>query len=210
VQPLSTPSLGPARRRARVIPAKPLASLVVIASFTAVLYVSEAVDTALGGALDQDGIIPRRVDGLDGVLWAPLLHAGWPHLLANTVPILVLGFLATAGGFGQFVAVTAMIWIVGGLGTWLTGGPNTVHIGASGLIFGWLTFLLVRGFFARSFGQIVLAVALFGLYGGVLLGVLPGQPGISWQGHLFGALGGLLAAWMVASADRPRAAKPAV
>jgi len=182
----------------------------VIASFTAVLYVTEAVDRALNGALDHDGIIPRRVDGLDGVLWAPLLHASWPHLLANTVPVLVLGFLAMAGGFGQFVAVTATIWIVGGLGTWLTGGENTVHIGASGLIFGWLTFLLARGFFARSLGQIVLAVALFMLYGGALLGVLPGQPGISWQGHLFGAIGGLLAARLVASADRPRADKPGV
>jgi membrane associated rhomboid family serine protease len=193
-----------------VVPARPLASLIVIASFTAVLYVSEAVDMLLNGALDDDGIIPRRVDGLDGVLWAPLLHAGWPHLLANTIPVLVLGFLAMAGGFGQFVAVTATVWIVGGLGTWLTGADNTVHIGASGLIFGWLTFLLARGFFARSFGQIVLAAALFLLYGGALLGVLPGQPGISWQGHLFGALGGLLAAWLVASADRPRAVKPAV
>jgi membrane associated rhomboid family serine protease len=177
----------------------------MIASFTAVLYVSEAVDTARNGALDDDGIIPRTVDGLDGVLWAPLLHGGWSHLLTNTVPLLVLGFLAMAGGFGQFVAVTATIWIVGGLGTWLTGGEGTVHIGASGLIFGWLTFLLVRGFFARSFGQIVMAVALFMFYGSALLGVLPGQPGISWQGHLFGALGGLLAARMVASADRSRA-----
>ena len=191
------------------MPAKPLAALITIASFTAVLYVSEAVDTALEDVdLDNNGIMPRTVDGLDGVLWAPLLHGGWPHLLANTVPLLVLGFLAMAGGFGQFVAVTATIWIVGGLGTWLTGAPGTVHIGASGLIFGWLTFLLVRGFFARSFGQIALAVALFMLYGGALLGVLPGQPGISWQGHLFGALGGLLAARLVTSADRPRAAKP--
>jgi membrane associated rhomboid family serine protease len=192
-----------------VLPANPRASLIVIVAFTAMLYVSEGIDTALGGALNDDGIIPRRVDGLDGVLWAPLLHANWQHLLANTLPVLVLGFLAMAGGIGQFVAVTATIWVVGGLGTWLSGGDNTVHIGASGLIFGWLTFLLVRGFFARSFGQIVLAVALFMLYGGALLGVLPGQPGISWQGHLFGAIGGLLAARMVASADRPRAPKAA-
>ena len=192
-----------------MLPANPRASLIVIVAFTAMLYVSEGIDTALGGALNDDGIIPRRVDGLDGVLWAPLLHANWQHLLANTLPVLVLGFLAMAGGIGQFVAVTATIWVVGGLGTWLSGGDNTVHIGASGLIFGWLTFLLVRGFFARSFGQIVLAVALFMLYGGALLGVLPGQPGISWQGHLFGAIGGLLAARMVASADRPRAPKAA-
>lgn len=184
------------------MPANPRAAFIVIAAFTALLYVSEAIDTAMNGALNDDGIIPRRVDGLDGVLWAPLLHGDWQHLLTNTIPVLVLGFLALANGIGQFVAVTATIWVVGGLGTWLTGGDNTVHIGASGLIFGWLTFLLVRGFFVRSFGQIVLAVALFLLYGGTLLGVLPGDSGVSWQGHLFGAIGGVLAAWLVASADR--------
>jgi len=187
-----------------VIPANPLASLIVISAFTMVLYVSEGIDAALNGALNDDGIIPREVNGLDGIVWAPLLHADWPHLLANTIPVLVLGFLAMAGGIGQFVAVTATIWIISGLGTWLTGEDNSVHLGASGLIFGWLTFLLVRGFFARSFGQILVAVALFLLYGGTLLGVLPGQPGISWQAHLFGAVGGVLAAWLVSSADRAR------
>lgn len=187
-----------------MIPANPLASLIVISAFTMVLYVSEGIDAALNGALNDDGIIPREVNGLDGIVWAPLLHADWPHLLANTIPVLVLGFLAMAGGIGQFVAVTATIWIISGLGTWLTGEDNSVHLGASGLIFGWLTFLLVRGFFARSFGQILVAVALFLLYGGTLLGVLPGQPGISWQAHLFGAVGGVLAAWLVSSADRAR------
>jgi membrane associated rhomboid family serine protease len=175
----------------------------IIAAFTGVLYLTEAVDTVLGGALDQDGIRPRQLDGLDGVLWAPLLHAGWPHLVANTVPVLVLGFFALAGGIGQFVAVTATVWLVGGLGTWLTGSPG-VHLGASVLVFGWLVFLLVRGFFARSLIQILLAVVLFGLWGGVLWGVLPGAAGISWQGHLFGAVGGLLAAWLVARPDRSR------
>jgi membrane associated rhomboid family serine protease len=175
----------------------------IIAAFTGVLYLTEAVDTVLGGALDQDGIRPRQIDGLDGVLWAPLLHAGWPHLVANTVPVLVLGFFALAGGIGQFVAVTTTVWLVSGLGTWLTGSPG-VHLGASVLVFGWLVFLLARGFFARSLIQILLAVALFGLWGGVLWGVLPGAAEISWQGHLFGAAGGLLAAWLVARADRPR------
>lgn len=173
----------------------------MVVAFTALLYLLEAVDLALGGTLDGAGVIPREVSGLDGVLWAPLLHSGFDHLLANTVPILVFGFLAFAGGLVQFVAVTAVIWLVSGLGTWLVGSDG-VHIGASGLAFGWLAFLLVRGFFARSPGQIVLAVVLFVLYGGMLWGVLPGRPDVSWQGHLFGALGGVLAAWLVARADR--------
>ncbi len=193
--------------RPRVLPARPGQAAMIIAAFTGLLYLTEAMDMVLGGALDQNGILPRQLEGLDGVLWAPLLHDGWPHLVANTVPVLVFGFLALAGGIGQFVAVTATIWLVGGLGTWLTGSPG-VHLGASGLIFGWLVFLLVRGFFARSLTQILLAVVLFGVWGSVLWGVLPGDAGISWEGHLFGAVGGLLAARLVARPDRPRPDQP--
>ena len=176
----------------------------IIAAFTGVLYLIEAVDTVLGGTLDAEGIRPRRLDGLEGVLWAPLLHHGWQHLVTNTLPVLVLGFLTLAGGITQFIAVTATIWVVGGLGTWLTGSPG-VHVGASVLIFGWLAFLLARGFITRSPAQILLAVVLFAVWGGVLWGLLPGTVGISWQGHLFGALGGLLAAQLVGRADRARA-----
>lgn len=175
----------------------------IIAAFTGVLYLIEAVDTLLDGALDVDGIWPRRFDGLDGILWAPLLHHNWQHLVANTVPVLVFGFFALAGGVGQFVAVTATIWLVGGLGTWLAGSPG-VHLGASTLVFGWLVFLLARGFFTRGPAQILLAVALFAVWGGVLWGALPGTVGISWQGHLFGAAGGLIAAQLVGRADRSR------
>jgi membrane associated rhomboid family serine protease len=178
----------------------------IIAAFTGVLYLTEAVDTVLDGALDDDGIRPRSLAGLEGILWAPLLHQGWQHLVANTVPVLVLGFFALAGGVGQFVAVTATIWLVGGLGTWLTGSPG-VHLGASVLIFGWLVFLLSRGFVARNPAQILLAVVLFAVWGGALWGVLPGPVGISWQGHLFGALGGLIAAPMFARVDRVRAGR---
>jgi membrane associated rhomboid family serine protease len=197
---------APASRRsiARVLPPSPVLALITMLLFTGLLYVSEVVDQLSGLRLDDDGIVPRSVDGLDGILWAPLLHAGWPHLLANTVPFLVFGFLAMAGGIRQFVLVTAMIWLLGGLGVWLIGPPNTSTIGASGVIFGWLVFLLARGFFARSGRQIVLAVVLFVVWGGILFGVLPGQPGISWQAHLFGALAGLLAARLVAQADRRR------
>lgn len=175
-----------------------------MASLTGLLYVSEGIDQAMGGALDADGIVPRQLSGLDGILWAPLLHAGWPHLLANTVPFLVFGYLAMANGIGQFVAVTATIWLLGGLGVWLTGPDGVPTVGASGVIFGWLVFLLARGFFNRSMKQIALAVPLFLIWGGVLLGVLPGQPNISWQGHLFGALAGLLAARLVGRADTRR------
>jgi membrane associated rhomboid family serine protease len=187
---------------ARVLPRAPLRSALFMLVCTAGLYVIEAVDIATGEELERDGgIRPLALDGLDGVLWSPLLHDNYAHLMANTVPFLVFGFLAMAGGIRQFLVVTATIWVLGGLGVWLTGISGN-HIGASGLIFGWLVFLLTRGFFARSGRQILLAVGLFLVWGGILFGVLPGQPGISWQAHLFGALAGLLAARLVARADR--------
>jgi membrane associated rhomboid family serine protease len=198
------------RRTARVLPRNPVGSALFMLLFTAGLYVVEAFDVVSGHVLDREyGILPLEADGLDGVLFAPLLHANWAHLIANTVPFLVLGFLAMAGGLRQFLVVTATIWLLGGLGVWLTGGYEAgYHIGASGVIFGWLVFLLTRGFFARSALQILLAVGLFLVWGGILFGVLPGQPGISWQSHLFGALAGLLAARLAARADR-RTALPA-
>jgi membrane associated rhomboid family serine protease len=165
--------------------------------FVAVLWVSEIIDTALGNRLDAEGIRPGSTDGLTGILFAPLLHGGFGHLIANTVPLLVLGFLVLLSGVGQWAAVTAAVWVVGGLGTWLFGGVGTVHIGASGLIFGWLAYLIARGLFTRRPWQIAVGVVVFLLYGGALWGVLPGQSGISWQGHLFGALGGLVAAWLL-------------
>ncbi|WP_107985239.1 rhomboid family intramembrane serine protease [Rhodococcus sp. OK519] len=174
-----------------------------IGGFAVVLYVLEAFDTiARDNPLDQWGIEPRTLDGLWGILFAPVLHFGWGHLLANTVPFLILGFLVLMSGIGRGLAATGIIWVIGGVGTWLTGGVGA-HAGASVLIFGWLTFLLVQGIFTRSFGQIVLGVVVLFVYGGMLWGVLPGQYGISWQGHLFGAIGGVAAAWVL-SADTRR------
>ncbi|QIZ36187.1 rhomboid family intramembrane serine protease [Saccharopolyspora sp. ASAGF58] len=188
------------------MPQNPLGAAVGMLVAVAVLYGIELFDVADPAAdLEANGIAPRDVSGLDGILWAPLLHAGWGHLWANTLPLLVLGWLVLAGGLRQFVAVTATVWIVGGVGTWLIGAPG-VHIGASGVIFGWMVFLLLRGFFQRSFAQILVAVVLFFYWGGMLWGVLPGQVGISWEGHLFGALGGVLAAWLVARSTRGQAA----
>jgi membrane associated rhomboid family serine protease len=178
-------------------------------SLTALLWVIEFYDQATGGHLDADGIVPRSESGLDGILWAPLLHHGWTHLIANTLPFLIFGFLVLANGIGRFVLVTAIVWLLGGLGVWLVAPDATVTIGMSGVIFGWLAYLLVRGFFARSGAQVLLAVALFFFWGGILLGVLPGQEGVSWQGHLFGALAGVFAAWLVAPRRRARSGVPA-
>jgi membrane associated rhomboid family serine protease len=174
----------------------------ITVGFVVLLWVIEGVDTVLGHRLDGEGVRPRDDEGLLGVVLAPLLHGGWDHLGANTLPVLLLGFLVLLSGIARGLAVTAVIWVVGGLGTWLVAPPGTIHLGASVLIFGWLVYLILRGFFARRAGEIALGVVLLVLFGSVLWGVLPGQPGISWQGHLFGAVGGGLAAWWLAGRDR--------
>ncbi|MER5393986.1 rhomboid family intramembrane serine protease [Saccharopolyspora sp. NPDC002686] len=192
----------PDRPRPRVLPPNPLGAAVGMLIATAVLYGIEFYDQVNPLTnLENHGIFPRSGSGLEGILWSPLLHAGWDHLWANTLPFLVLGWLVLAGGLGQFLAVTATIWIIGGLGTWLFGAP-AVHIGMSGVIFGWMVFLLVRGFFQRSIAQILVAAVLFFYWGGMLWGVLPGTPNISWEGHLFGAIAGFLAAWLVGRSTR--------
>jgi membrane associated rhomboid family serine protease len=181
-----------------------------IISFVALLYVAELVDQLSGHRLDENGIRPLEADGLWGVLLAPLLHANWAHLMANTGPALLLGFLVTLAGLSRFVWATAIVWILGGFGTWLIGdmgspcGP-TDHIGASGLIFGWLTFLLVFGFFIRSGWQIVIGIIVLFLYGGVLWGAVPVLNvcgGVSWQGHLCGGIAGILAAYLLSKPER--------
>lgn len=181
-----------------------------VAGFVVLLWIIEAVDQMSGHRLERNGIRPLETDGLWGVLFAPLLHADWQHLLANTGPALVLGFLVTLAGLSRFLWATAIVWIVGGLGTWLIGdvgsscGP-TDHIGASGLIFGWLTFLVVLGFFTRTIWQIVVGVVVLICYGGILWGAVPVLNmcgGVSWQGHLCGALAGVLAAYLLSGPER--------
>ena len=110
----------------------------------------ELVDTLMGHRLDEGGVRPREADGLDGILFAPLLHYGWGHLVANTLPLLVFGFLILLAGVARWAAVTAVVWVVGGVGTWFAGQPHSIHLGASVLAFGWLVYLLLRGVFARD------------------------------------------------------------
>nr|WP_246304960.1 rhomboid family intramembrane serine protease [Nocardioides thalensis] len=182
------------------MPAWQVAGLGTIA-FVVLLWVLEAVDAAMGHDLDQYGIQPRSDEGLLGILFAPVLHGGWSHLEGNTGPVLVLLFVTLATGLARGLLATAVIWVVGGLGVWLVAGSNSVHLGASGLVFGWIVYLGVRGIVNKEPWEILVGVVVLIVYGTVLLGVLPGQPGVSWQGHLFGAIGGAVAA-AVLSNDR--------
>lgn len=155
----------------RVWPVRPGVSALVVAGFVALLWVVQAVNAADGGVLTLEGeIMPRQESGLDGIVFAPVLHAGWMHLESNTLPVVIFAFLATSAGLARFGVATAVIWATAGVGTWLFAQPGSVHVGASSLVFGWMVLLLVRGFFARSAGQIILSLILFLLYGSLLWG----------------------------------------
>ncbi|WP_258069964.1 rhomboid family intramembrane serine protease [Arthrobacter sp. SX1312] len=173
------------------------AGLVTVVGLVAAMWAVFLVNALLGDTLVRTlGIAPRSVDGLDGVVFAPLLHSGVQHLASNTLPLLVLGFVAFLEGARRFAAAIGISWLASGIGTWLFGGGLT--IGASGVVFGLFTYLITRGFYNRDWKQILLAVVLFLAYGSILWGVLPTiGSNISWQAHLFGALGGVLAAFLL-------------
>jgi membrane associated rhomboid family serine protease len=171
-----------------------LRGFALVAGMAAVMWVVEIADQVADGRLDSHGIEPREVDGLDGVVFAPFLHAGWDHLIGNTIPFLLLGFAIALGGLARVATVTVIVALVGGLGTWLVAPANTVHIGASGIVFGYAAYLVARGIYSRSPVQIALGVVVLAVWGTTLLRGLVPEDGISWQGHLFGAIGGVLAA----------------
>jgi membrane associated rhomboid family serine protease len=170
----------------------------ILGGFVAVMWILEIVDIVLGGALNSYGVRPHQLIGLRGIVFAPFLHGGLGHLIANTIPVLVLGWFVMLQETRDFFVVTGITMVVSGLGTWLVGLTNSVHIGASGIIFGYLGFLLLRGYFERNFPSILLSLIVGFLYGGTIWGVLPIQYGVSWQMHLFGFIGGVIAARLLA------------
>lgn len=147
-----------------------------------------------GGALRKLGIRPRTSLGLLGILTSPFLHSDWEHLAGNTVPFLILGWFVMLGGIQNFFMITAFIALFSGLGIWLFGAPYTNHAGASGVIFGYLGFLLLRSYFTNDALSIVLTVVVGFMYGRILWGIFPEEEGVSWEGHLFGFMAGILVA----------------
>jgi membrane associated rhomboid family serine protease len=188
-------------------PARPQVSddrvrgLVLVVGMVAVMWALELVDV-IGAGLDSEGIHPRDVDALSGILLAPFLHAGWGHLIGNTIPFLILGAAIALSGLARTAAVVGIVAFVGGLGTWLLGPGNTNHIGASGLVFGFAAYLIARGVYSRRPLHLAVGLVVLGVYGTTLLFGLMPTPGVSWQGHLFGAVGGVVAARALHAATR--------
>lgn len=170
--------------------------VIILGSFVALMWLLEVMDRFIfHGALDGFGIQPRTSIGLWGIALAPFLHIGFAHVAANSIPFLVLGWFVMLDQSASFLAVTAVTAVISGLGIWLFAPANSVHLGASGLVFGYFGFLLLRGYFERSLKAISLSLLVLFLYGSMIWGVLPLQIGVSWQGHLFGFIGGGLAAY---------------
>lgn len=173
--------------------------VIILGGFIIFIWFLESVDWILGGSLDQFGITPRQISGLWGIGAAPLLHVGFGHVAANTIPFLVLGWFVLLRGPRIFITVTLIAILVSGLGTWLIAPSASIHLGASGLIFGYFGYLLFRGYFERSMEAIVWSLLVAILYGGMLLGIFSHNPGISWQMHLFGFMGGGIAAYFLSN-----------
>jgi len=178
--------------------------LTILFGLVAIFWVVELVDLFVisSYSFDRFGIIPRNVIGLRGIFFAPFLHGNLPHLIANTVHFLSLGWLTMLQETSDFWRVTGITMLVGGLGVWLIGQTGSIHIGASILIFGYLGFLLFRGYFQRNTPSIALSIIVGVFYGSLIWGVLPTRAGISWEGHLFGFIGGVIAARWIGKSRR--------
>ncbi|MGA8114958.1 MAG: rhomboid family intramembrane serine protease [Actinocatenispora sp.] len=170
-------------------------AFLAMCAFVPVLWAIEGLDTLLGGALDREGgIQPHALSGIDGIFLAPFLHANFMHVLSNSVPLLLLGTFVLAGQVKRFFLITAFIAVLSGLTVWVFSPTNTLTVGASGVIFGYLGYLLLRGIVERRWWSLGVSLLMGLLFGWQLVGILPGQPHVSWQGHLGGFIAGLLAA----------------
>lgn len=169
----------------------------IIGLLLAAMWGLEIVDTIANNQLDEYGIEPREADGLIGIPAAPFLHADFGHLASNTVPFVVMGLVIALSGAVRVLAVTVIVALISGAGTWLIGPDNSNHIGASGVVFGFATYLMARGWFNRSVLQLAVGLLVVAFFGTALLAGLAPQEGVSWQGHLFGGLAGVLAARVV-------------
>lgn len=161
------------------------------------MWIVRLLDSIIpGGSAAGHGIVPRTSYGLEGIPVAPLIHADYEHLVANTVPFLLMGAIILLRGIAEFGFVTLVTLLTSGAGTWLMGSPNSEHIGASGIVFGFFGYLVFRAIFDRRWTSIVTMLLIVAWYGASMMySLLPAQ-GISWVAHFFGLVGGYAAARM--------------
>src|SRR6202522_660452 len=175
-------------------------ALIVMGAFLAVIWILQVVNWADGHRLDSEfGILPEHVSRLPEICTAPFLHFNWQHIEGNSVPLFVLGVLAAYRSLKRFLLASMIIAVTSGLAVWLFQSSNELTVGASGLIFGYFGYVLVRGFVDRSLVDIVVGLVAGVLYWTILEVAIPGTPGVSWIGHVGGLVGGVIAAWFLRS-----------
>ncbi len=181
--------------------------LTLLVGIVALMWLVEVINSVDSNRLDSDGIYPRNFGHLWGIFTAPFLHTSfYPHLIDNTIPLVFMGVIIALRGAGKLALVTLIVIVIGGLGTWLIAPAGTVTVGASGVVFGYATYLLTRGVFDRSALEILVGVVVGVVWGGALISSLVPHTGVSWQGHACGAIGGIVAAWLLTS-ERARAGR---
>jgi membrane associated rhomboid family serine protease len=195
---VTTPSKAPVTPRKGETQREGIQLLVAI---VAIMWLVEIVNALDSQRLDGDGIYPRSVGHLWGIFTAPFLHVGFPHLIDNTIPLVVMGAIIALRGAARLAILTLIVIVIGGLGTWLIGPSHSVTVGASGLVFGYASYLLARGFFDHSRLELLIGAVVAVIWGGALLSSLVPHYGVSWQGHVSGAIGGVVAAWWLAQRD---------
>jgi membrane associated rhomboid family serine protease len=169
----------------------------LLAAIVAVMWIVEIINTIDSNNLDRDGIYARSFSHLWGILTAPFIHASFQHLIGNTIPLVFIGLIIALRGAARLALVTAIVVVIGGLGTWLISPAGVSTVGASGLVFGYATYLLARGFFDRSLLETLTGLIVGVVWGGALLASIVPHYGVSWQGHVSGAVAGVLAAWFL-------------
>jgi membrane associated rhomboid family serine protease len=180
--------------------------LALLAATVAVMWIVQLINSLDSYKLDRDGLYPHNLDRIWGIFTTPFLHASWSHLIGNTIPFVFMGILIALAGPGRFAAVTLIVIVLSGLGTWLISPAGVPVVGASGVVFGYATFLLTRGFFNHSVVEILAGVVVGAVFGSALLASLVPHGNVSWQGHLCGGIAGVIAAWLLSSRDRAEAA----
>ncbi len=180
----------------------PRQGVILLTAIVAVMWLIEVINTLDSNALDNDGIIPRDFGRLWSVFTAPFIHASFAHLISNTIPFVFMGAIIALRGAARLAVVTAIVIVIGGVGTWLIAPAHTVTIGASGVVFGYATYLLARGIFNRSALELLTGALVAVVWGGALLASIVPHYGVSWQGHVCGAIGGVVAAWLLARRAR--------
>ncbi len=192
---------------------QPAEGMVLLVAIVVLMWLVEVINslTPHGDVLDHDGAIyPRNFGHVWSIFTAPFLHFGFPHLIDNTIPFVFMGVFIALRGASRLALVTLIVVVIGGLGTWLIAPAGTETVGASGVVFGYATYLFTRGLFDRSWLEIGIGLIVGVVWGGALMSSIVPQQGISWQGHACGAVGGVIAAWLLASrAQRSRSGRGA-